>query len=82
MHGQQDGEHAAALFPHFLGGWSRGLVAIRCYLARSQAGFVVLVSAAHAGVGALDLAVLPHRLFSHGSANAVAEGWCCWEERP
>lgn len=34
VHGQQDGEHAAALFPHFLGGRRGGglvrLVAERC----------------------------------------------------
>lgn len=83
VHGQQDGEHAAALFPHFLGGRSGGvLVAERCYLARSQAGFVVLLSAAHAGVGVSELAVLPPGLLGHGSTKALPEGQCCWEERP
>ena len=58
------------------------LVAERCYLARSQAGFVILVSAAHAGVGVSDLAVLSRELFGHGSGGALAEGYCCWEESP
>lgn len=81
MHGQQDGEHAAALLPHFLGARSGGLVGLRAEghrLAGSQAGFVVLGSTAHAGVGPSDLAVLPHGLIRHGSAG----GERCWEERP
>lgn len=80
MHGQQDGEHAAALLPHLLGAWSGGLVGLRAEGHRqvgSQAGFVVLGSAAH-GVGPSDLTVLPRGLFGHGSA----EGESCWEERP
>lgn len=77
VHGQQDGEHAATLFPHFLGGRSGGgLVAERCCLARSQAGFVVLVSAAHAAVGVSELAVLPSGLLGHGSTKALPEGQC------
>lgn len=83
VHGQQDGEHAAALLPHFLGGRSGGgLVAERSCLARSQAGFVVLVSAAHAGVGVSELAVLLPGLLGHGSTKALPEGESCWEERP
>lgn len=78
MHGQQDGEHAATFLPHFLGGRSGGgamrLGAERRDLTGGQAGFVILVSAAHAGAEASDLAVLPHRLVGHGSANALAEG--------
>lgn len=78
VHCQQDGEHAAALLPHFLGGRSggrlMGLGAERGTLAGGQAGFVILVSAAHAGVWVSDVAVLPHGLFGHGSADALAEG--------
>lgn len=75
VHGQQDGEHAATLLPHLLGGRSGvGLVAKRHDLAGSEAGFVVLVPTAHAGVAASDLAVLPRGLVGHGSAAASAEG--------
>lgn len=78
VHGQQDGEHAATLLPHFLGGRSGGrLVAERCYLARSQAGFVVLVPTAHAAGGVSELAVLLPGLLGHGSAKALPEGQSC-----